>query len=75
MFCKLISPTSHFRSNDRSASTITGHGNCTLWAYCSTSAFDVPELTAMNTIGSSSYLLAVSMTDGHLPLHLPQVSS
>src|SRR3954468_13281480 len=44
-------------------------------AYCSTSAGELPELTAMKTTGWPAYCLASSYIAGHLPRHLGHVSS
>src|SRR5262245_53727056 len=52
-----------------------GHVSLTSRAYCSTSAGEFPELTAMKTTGWPVYCLASSYILGHLPRQLGHCSS
>src|SRR5439155_4424614 len=52
-----------------------GQVSLTSRAYCSTSAGELPELTAMKTTGCPAYCLASSYMLGHFPRHLGHCSS
>src|SRR3954467_9140531 len=62
-------------SNWRLGSTMVGQISFSSRAYRSTSAGELPELTAMKTTGCTVYCLASSYIAGHLPRQVGQVSS